>query len=332
MIWGLPRNPFAPDGPEPGTGGMAWSTLDADIGRWAEGEAADRRRAGQSGTQCLIFQDLPATLAHVHVTKEELLRFVGKDKPVSTLQSEIFEALVADAGVALWFHEISRSGLRISHFLAQCHHESGGFTSVTESFHYSNVDGLRDAFGDRLTAEERKTFLSRKQKDRHEDIETAFVAKYGKPTTAKLQADLLKLKQDSDRDQADLQVRLANKVYNGRMGNVVGSNDGYTYRGRGIIQLTGRNNYESAGKELGLPLLSVPERAAEPAIAVRTAVWYWQRNCLNDYADLDDCLKVGQAINLGPSDVGSKKQPNKQADRLTLTTEAKAIWGGKAPS
>ena len=61
---------------------------------------------------------------------------------------------------------------------------------------------------------------------------------------------------------------LANKVYNGRMGNREGSDDGYIFRGAGLVQLTGRANFERASKTTGVDLISTPERAAELGLAV----------------------------------------------------------------
>jgi putative chitinase len=61
---------------------------------------------------------------------------------------------------------------------------------------------------------------------------------------------------------------LANKVYNGRLGNREGSDDGWTYRGRGLAQITGRDNYQRAGAKIGLDLVASPERAKELSIAV----------------------------------------------------------------
>ena len=197
---------------------------------------------------------------------------------------------------------------------------------MLEGFHYSKTAGLKDAFGDRLTEEERTSFLSRPQKDRHADVEKAYIEKNGKLTKPEQIKELTGLKKQSDEDQAAMQIKLANKVYNGRMGNRAGTNDGYNYRGRGMIQLTGREIYEKAGKDLELPLLANPSMVAEPETAVRTAVWFWTSNKLNDYADADDALKVGQAINLGAGKVGTTAKPKKHDERVAYTEEAKAIW------
>lgn len=61
---------------------------------------------------------------------------------------------------------------------------------------------------------------------------------------------------------------LANRVYNGRMGNRMGSDDGWTYRGRGLVHITGRGNYAKMGDILGVDLVTDPDRALEPGIAV----------------------------------------------------------------
>lgn len=71
---------------------------------------------------------------------------------------------------------------------------------------------------------------------------------------------------------------LANKVYNGRMGNRVGSSDGYDYRGRGLIQITGRDAYRTIGKITGLDLEKHPSLATEPAnlLPIACAFWKWK--------------------------------------------------------
>jgi len=70
------------------------------------------------------------------------------------------------------------------------------------------------------------------------------------------------------------------------LGNVY-RGDGRRYKGRGIIQLTGRSNYEWASKELGIDLINNPLRAVEPVISSRIACLYWQSRSLNKYADMN---------------------------------------------
>jgi len=69
---------------------------------------------------------------------------------------------------------------------------------------------------------------------------------------------------------------IAQRVYGGRMGNDK-DGDGYKYRGRGHIQLTGKENYAAASKDLGVDLLNNPDLAADPSVAAKVAVWYWNK-------------------------------------------------------
>lgn len=335
MSWSRNADLFGPLGPlgarVPGSRTLGGSTMPGEVEPWSHTYLRGMHGDRSGPPQCLLGAALPSGIAHVNITEADLLKFVGRTNPANTVQAGVFKALVAAAGSSLWFHEISRSALRLCHFLGQCRHESGQFISLVEGFHYSTEAGLKDAFGDRLTAEERTSFLSRPQKERHAEVETDYVAKNGKATKPEQIKELAALKTKSNEDQAALQIKLANKVYNGRMGNKVGTNDGYNYRGRGIIQLTGRDNYANAGTALDLPLVANPGMVAEPETALRTAVWFWTTNKLNDHADADDALKVGQAINLGPGKVGSKTEPKAHDERVAYTDAAKAIWGTGLP-
>ncbi len=79
---------------------------------------------------------------------------------------------------------------------------------------------------------------------------------------------------------------LANLLYSGLNGNAgVASGDGWKYRGRGLIQLTGRANYRSAGRGIEQPLEDEPDRAAQPWTAALVAGWYWKQRGLNLDAD-----------------------------------------------
>jgi putative chitinase len=75
--------------------------------------------------------------------------------------------------------------------------------------------------------------------------------------------------------------------------------DGYKYRGRGFIQLTGRDNYRRAGKELGLPLEENPELVERPDIAAKTAIWYWNRRVKPKVRDYSDTTLATKPINSG---------------------------------
>ncbi|MEN1960538.1 XVIPCD domain-containing protein [Luteimonas sp. MJ246] len=89
---------------------------------------------------------------------------------------------------------------------------------------------------------------------------------------------------------------LAELIYGARMGNDE-AGDGYRYRGRGYIQLTGRDNYRAMGEELGLGLEANPGLAAEPENAARIAVAFWQANV--PVADREDVLAATRRINGG---------------------------------
>ena len=104
--------------------------------------------------------------------------------------------------------------------------------------------------------------------------------------------------------------------YDGRLGN--GPGEGYIYRGRGIIQITGKANYQAYGKKLALNLVDHPEIAAQPDVAARIAVQYWDDHGLNAPADKDDINTITRAINGGV---------NGLADRSAILARLKAVWG-----
>ena len=94
--------------------------------------------------------------------------------------------------------------------------------------------------------------------------------------------------------------KIANKVYGGRMGNAdESSGEGWLYRGRGIKQLTGKENYERCGSGLGVDLVSNPDLLLDPKYAALSAGWFWNKHGLNDLADKSDIETMTKRINGG---------------------------------
>ena len=149
---------------------------------------------------------------------------------------------------------------RIAAFVAQCAHESGGFTALKENLNYKAVT-LRKIF-----------------------------PKYFPDDAIANQYASLPNKQEA----------IANKVYASRMGNGdEASGDGYRYCGRGLIQLTGKNNYQSFADSLEMDVEDVPEYLATFEGAAQSACWFWESNNLNQWADKGDILTLTKRINGG---------------------------------
>jgi putative chitinase len=94
--------------------------------------------------------------------------------------------------------------------------------------------------------------------------------------------------------------KIANRVYANRMGNgAESSGDGYRFCGRGLIQLTGRNNYTKFAADLGISVEDTVAYLETPAGAVSSAGWFWDQNNLNQYCDSDDFVTLTKRINGG---------------------------------
>lgn len=147
---------------------------------------------------------------------------------------------------------------RVSMFLAQCGHESGGFTITSENMNYS-AKGLMSVF--------HKYFPD----------------------------------EDTANKYAHNPAKIGNKVYANRMGNGdEASGDGYRYHGRGYIQLTGKDNYRACGQAIGEDLVSNPDLvSSDKTIALKSAIWFWNKNNLNHFADAKDILGATKKINGG---------------------------------
>jgi putative chitinase len=102
---------------------------------------------------------------------------------------------------------------------------------------------------------------------------------------------------------------IANRVYGNRMGNGdEASGDGFRYCGRGLIQLTGKNNYESFADSIETPVEEIPEYLATFEGAVQSACWFWETNNLNQWADKGDILTLTKRINGGTIGLEDRKK------------------------
>ena len=111
--------------------------------------------------------------------------------------------------------------------------------------------------------------------------------------------------------------KIANMVYGGRMGNRdESSGDGYRFRGRGCIQLTGHANYFHAGKALGIDFVMEPDLVATPKYAAMTAGWFWSTHDCNRLAEAWDWTALTKKINGGTIGL---------SDRIKHTEEALAV-------
>ncbi len=185
--------------------------------------------------------------------------------------------------------EIERLGaldnaLRAAHMIGQCAHESGGFSRRVESLFYRSGDRIFAVFG-------RRHFRN--------------IAHAGQ--------------------FARNQQKLANRVYADRMGNGnTASGDGFRFRGRGYLQLTGRTNYRNFGTRIGIDLEADPARAEEPATAWLIAASYLASRSRAgktalEWADADNVEMVTRIVNGGTNGLD---------DRRHLTARALTALGG----
>ena len=108
--------------------------------------------------------------------------------------------------------------------------------------------------------------------------------------------------------------KIANSVYSSRMGNRdENSGDGFRFRGRGCIQLTGHANYYHASQALGVDFVMQPDLVSTPKYAALTAGWFWSTHNCNAPADALDYTKVTKIINGGTIGLDDRINHVKQA-------------------
>jgi putative chitinase len=114
--------------------------------------------------------------------------------------------------------------------------------------------------------------------------------------------------------------KIANRVYANRMGNGdEKSGDGWKYRGRGFIQITGKSNYQSLSKDTGVDYVTNPDKLLTEADSMLSALWFWKKNNLNALADKDDVVGVTRRINGGVLGLAHRQQ--------LLAKYKKVNWG-----
>ena len=167
-----------------------------------------------------------------------------------------------------WYHALEQAlpdydintPQRVAAFIAQCAHESGGFRALKDNLNYKAVT-----------------------------LRKIFPKYFPDDATANHYASL-----------PNKQEAIANRVYGGRMGNgPEASGDGFRYCGRGLIQLTGKQNYQNFADSIETPVEDVPEFLATFEGAVQSACWFWESNNLNQWADKSDILTLTKRINGG---------------------------------
>jgi len=150
------------------------------------------------------------------------------------------------------------TAVKLSHFLAQCGHESGGFKVVNENLNYG-AKGLNTIFKKYFPTEEKAKLYERKPE------------------------------------------KIANLVYGGRMGNgPEASGEGFKFRGRGYIQLTGKANYTEFDKVVAENIVENPDLVATK-YPLLSAAWFFHKNCLGKCTDASDAsvLAVTKCVNGG---------------------------------
>jgi len=160
---------------------------------------------------------------------------------------------------------------RVAAFLAQCGHESGGFTAIKENLNYK---------AESLVRVWPKYFPN----------------------------------MDVANQYAHNQEKIANRAYANRMGNgPEESGDGYRFCGRGLIQLTGRSNYQAFADSIETDINDLPEYLATFEGCVQSACWFWEANNLNQYADNFDLVTMTKKINGGTLGLDDRTERYKKA-------------------
>lgn len=178
---------------------------------------------------------------------------------------------------------------RIAGFLSQCAHESAGFTMLEENLNYrasvmATVWPTR--FAEQIPDPKRSGKTKAKKDAQGKNIPNKFALAIERKPEA-----------------------IANAVYGGRMGNgPTQSGDGWKFRGRGLKQLTGKENHIRCGSALKVDLVNNPELLLTPELAARSAAWFWSSNGCSAFADKGDIEGLTKRINGGLIGIDDRKK------------------------
>lgn len=224
------------------------------------------------------------------------------------LNSDILrEAVDCSASVAqAWAEPISlavdRFGLaasleRLAMFLAQIGHESGSFSALVENLNYGAAG------------------LAATWRSRYAEKDAA--GNYVRDADGKYKPNALAL------SLARNPEKIANNCYANRMGNgSVSSGDGWAFRGRGLIQLTGKERYIACGRGIGSDLAAQPHLLEGPKHAALSAGWYWSQYGLNTPADKGDVKAVTKIINGGETGLADRVKRYERALKALKAVQA----------
>ena len=207
---------------------------------------------------------------------------------------EMLSSMISNSESDEWFDALSMlpdfdidTPARVAGFIAQCAHESGDFKRLEENLNYSEK-ALNSVFSRYFGAGKRDA------------------AEYARNPE-----------------------KIANYVYmdeyrssRGALGNTE-PGDGWRFRGRGLKQLTGRNNYNAFASDIGMSAEEAAEYLETKKGAVHSACWFWQKNNLNRYADNNDIVGMTKKINGGT--IGLE-------DRTNRYKKAMAVMSGEVPA
>lgn len=196
-------------------------------------------------------------------------------------KDHLSELILGNTKVNEWYDAICNilpkyditSKQRVAHFISQCAHESNNFRSLEENLNYSE-DALNRVFS----------------------------RYFGSPPKR------------NAKEYARNPEKIANYVYmdqyrsrQGQLGNIH-PGDGWLFRGRGLKQLTGRNNYQAFGKSVGMTAEEAVDYVSTEKGAIESAAWFWDTNKLNSIADTDNVALMTRRINGGNIGLADRQQ------------------------